>query len=195
MIKSENDEIFRRLEKIEEILDTDDKDMDKVESRNAVEEIKDHSQLEVKTKNNSRMENTRTPKPKVKRTSRVKTVKEKKEIVEDNEDTNKGEESEEDLEAPTYGEVTLDINAALRKSDDNVEETGLVVDDGERHNVEMKVVPEKMFEGYCFRPLTGWKNSGGCYEITKEIIQFTHTKVAQRLDKPLIVITSHVRFN
>lgn len=177
MIKTENDEIFRRLEKIEEILDTDMKDMDKHESRKAVEEIKDHRQLEVKTKDASKMEDINTPKPKVKRKSRVKTVKDKKEIVEDNEDTNMGEESEEDLEAPTYGEVTLDINAALRKSDDTVEETDLVVDDGERHNVEMKVVSEKMFEGYCFRPLTGWKNSGGCYEITKEIIQFTDKQV------------------
>lgn len=53
-----------------------------------------------------------------------------------------------------------------------------ICDDGQRHDVNVKYLPLRVFEGFCFRPLTGWRNAQGNFEISKEVIEFTQSTVS-----------------
>ena len=70
-------------------------------------------------------------------------------------------------------------NLKLVTADEETSED-VLVDDGFRHDVETKSLPNRSFEGHSFRPVTGWRNKNGNFEISKEVVEFSESKVFQK---------------
>ena len=194
IIRSENDEIFRRLEKIEQSLDKDKENHSKeTKTKKESERDKIHGSPAVRVEGKTKsVEQKKISKSKVAKTEKKKKCKTTKIENDDNiKEDNKGEEEEDsdedqELGVPLYEE----LSSHLKADDDTVEEPGPCLDDGQRHDVEVKMLPEKAFEGFCFRPIAGWKNPDGAYEISKEVIEFTDKLVNEHisLDHNIIII-------
>ena len=179
IIRSENDEIFSRLEKIEKSLDKDKEDHSKDDNKDTKTFRKsDREKIVVKTAvevdNNESVVKKETQKAKVQqKTDKKKKKKNTKVTKIEANDNSKEDSNEEEFDGvQLYDELSLNLAA-----DETLEENGSCLDDGKRHDVEVKTLPEKVFEGFCFRPIAGWKNPDGDYEISKEIIEFAHKLV------------------
>ena len=175
IIRSENDEIFNRLEKIEKSLDKDKEDHTKAKNFRESDKEKIVGKTGVK-ENNNKVEKKKIPKAKVQKTEKKKKKSKITKIETDDstkEESNEEEELDENQDiVQLYDESSINLAA-----EETLEENDQCLDDGKRHDVEVKILPEKVFEGFCFRPITGWKNPDGAYEISKEIIEFNHKLV------------------
>ena len=184
-LKEENKNIEGRLLKIEEIL---------CSSKNIEEKKKDY--IEEKFTNvrkpSQEKENTLVQQDEKKKISpnkqkpmAQKTKKEKKiqktnvtkntkvavrdetddeDIIDDFEDTNFDQNIDNLVDNFDQDEIT--------ESSENK-----IPDDGSRHDVDVKSLPYTTFAGASFRPLTGWRNSDGDYEISEEIVVFSQSMV------------------
>ena len=88
---------------------------------------------------------------------------------------------EEDLDDIDFG-PNIDMDKFLTRQNvkDEVEETeDKFADDGRRHVIEQRLLPTKMINGFCFRPITGWRNKNGGFEISKELISFNPKNVCR----------------
>ena len=177
-IKQENENIETRLHKIEELLYKE-------------KEIEVERKLKPQTKGNStshRPNNTKErkqsaskqkPNQKQKKHKVAKLTSSKSTLITDQNEEDKIQDDEDDLDdAYDYGdpeEFNMD-----RLNDATSEESHLsqtLDDDGSRHDTEKKELPTRCFEGHSFRPLTGWVNKEGNYEISKEAIEFSPSLV------------------
>ena len=177
VLRSENDEIFSRLEKIEEMLvkpTSNEKNTVTESLRN-----KEYKEIQINKEKKSSVKNIKSQKQKKERRRESSSKTKVKEIHEDNEGNNNEEEPFEDEDVNIYDELSIDLKTGVE--DDKIEEN-VYEDDGKRHDVEMKIIPENIFEGFCFRPITGWKNSVGGFEISREIVQFIN-KMVNRIHK------------
>ena len=184
-LKEENKNIEGRLLKIEEIL---------CSSKNIEEKKKDY--IEEKFTNvrkpSQEKENTFVQQDEKKKISpnkqkpmAQKTKKEKK-IPKTNDTKNTGvavrdETDDEDI-IDDFEDTNFDQNIDnLADNFDQDEIAGSsenrIPDDGSRHDVDVKSLPETTFAGASFRPLTGWRNSDGDYEISEEIVVFSQSMV------------------
>ena len=175
IIRSENDDIFNRLEKIEKSLDKDKEDHTKAKTFRKSDKEKIVRKTGVK-ENNNKVDKKKIPKAKVQKTEKKKKKSKITKIETDDstkEESNEEEELDENQDiVQLYDESSINLAA-----EETLEENDQCLDDGKRHDVEVKILPEKVFEGFCFRPITGWKNPDGAYEISKEIIEFNHKLV------------------
>ena len=178
IIRSENDEIFSRLEKIEKSLDKDKEDHSKDDNKDT-KTLRESDRENPVVKTTVEVDNNKSAVKKKIQKAKVqqKTEKKKKKAqitkIEANDNSKEDSNEEEEFDGvQLYDELSLNLAA-----DEILEENGPCLDDGKRHDVEVKILPQKVFEGFCFRPITGWKNPDGDYEISKEIIEFTHKLV------------------
>ena len=187
-IRSENDEIFRRLEMIEKMVDANVEQKDEKKTSRETEHVTDVneqiSQAQTDTQRTTVVKSAKTQKQKQIKKRKPSTKLSKKEVIENIEGSNV-EDCDEDEQYQMHEEFSMDfkIAACVDDDDDDTGEGGedLHIDDGQRHDVEIKIPPVRVFEGCCFRPLTGWKNANGAFEISKEIIQFAYKMVTDKI--------------
>ena len=185
-IRSENDEIFRRLEMIEKMLDANVEQKDEKKTSRETENVTDvneHiSQAQTDTQRTTVVKSAKTQQQKQVKKRKPSTKLSKKEVIENIEGSNV-EDCDEDEQNQMHEEFSMDFKIAACVDDDDTGEGGedLHIDDGQRHDVEIKIPPVRVFEGCCFRPLTGWKNANGAFEISKEIIQFAYKMVTDKI--------------
>ena len=85
-----------------------------------------------------------------------------------------GEQPEPDLDdagesSAADEELDININGSDEEEEDDVEE-----DKPEKEpvkEVQLDRIPRSIYKGFCFRPIAGWKNSQGKFEISKEFVE------------------------
>ena len=187
-LKLENKKIEARLDVIEQKLQEQDASTKEREKKKTDKKKKAKEREIIKTEAKTEKKSSTKPVE-----SKIEDSSERKEeIVEETGKVNY-KESEEmvDLEEEIidYEEeiiddqeeiLELDISKLSSKiddtEDDNVKDNK-IIDDGQRHKIETRHLPTKVVEGFCFRPITGWRNSVGNYEISKELITFNPRNV------------------
>ena len=174
-IKEENENIETRLHKIEELL-CKEKQME-VESKSKPQ-IKGNS---TKHPPKERKQSTSTQKPNYKQKKKQvgKSTSSKSKLIKDPDAAENFEAKEDDLDDEygygDLGEFDMDkLNEATSEEHHVAQD---LEDDGERHDTGRKELPTRSFQGHSFRPLTGWVNKEGNYEISKEAIEFSQSLV------------------
>ena len=77
--------------------------------------------------------------------------------------------AEESSAADNDVELDININGSDEEEEDDVEE-----DKPEKEpvkEVQLDRIPRSIYKGFCFRPIAGWKNSQGKFEISKEFVE------------------------
>ena len=175
-LKEENKNIEGRLLKIEEIL---------CSSKNIEEKKKDGIEETFTTVRRTSHENTSVQQAEKQKKSQQKQQKERK-IPKTNvtKNTNmvvRDETDDEDI-VDDFKDANFDQNFdnLVDKFDqDEIIESSenRILDDGSRHDVDVKCLPDTTLVGASCRPLTGWRNSDGDYEISEEIVVFSQSMV------------------
>ena len=172
-LKEENGSIETRLHKIEELL-CKEKQLD-VESKYML--LKgDSTKLPPKERKRS-VSVQQKPKHKQKKQQGEKSISSKSKLSTKPDSVQVREDDLDDKdEYGDLGEFNMDrLNDAISYVEGHVSQD--LDDDGERHDTNRKELPTKCFEGHSFRPLTGWVNKEGSYEISKEAIEFSPSLV------------------
>ena len=185
-LKEENKLIEVRLKNIESTLNSGNKDQEeetfkKVSNDDAKKGEKStrndsNKKPSEKTREKSKKKNKPTTKS---NTNRNNNKIEKVESAEEDEDFDQNESYK------NMGNLDDFENMAMEDKDDSKE---ALIDDGFRHDVETKSMPSKLFEGHTFRPVTGWRNKNGNFEISKEIIEFSESKVRHIIISIILMI-------
>ena len=175
-LKEENKNIEGRLLKIEEILcsskNIEEKKKDYIEEKftNVRKPSKEKEntlvQQDEKKKISPNKKEKKIPKTNVTKNTKVAVRDETddEDIIDDFEDTNFDQNIDNLVDNFDQDEIT--------ESSENK-----IPDDGSRHDVDVKSLPYTTFAGASFRPLTGWRNSDGDYEISEEIVVFSQSMV------------------
>ena len=176
-LKEENESIETRLHKIEELL-CKEKQID-VESKSKL--LKGDS-TKLPPKERKQSVSLQKPKHKQKKQQREKSISSKSKLGTKPGEKDSIQVKEDDLDdKDDYGDLGEFDMDRLNNATSDVEEHQHVSqdldDDGERHDTQRKELPIKCFEGHSFRPLTGWVNKEGSYEISKEAIEFSPSLV------------------
>ena len=170
-IKEENENIETRLHKIEELL-CKEKQMEAEKSKS---QIKGNS---TKNPPKERKQSTTTQKPNCKQKKKQvgKSTSSKSKLIKDPDTAENFEVKEDDLDE--YGDIgEFDMDRLNEATSEEHHVTQDFEDDGERHDTGRKELPTRCFQGHSFRPLTGWVNKEGNYEISKEAIEFSQSLV------------------
>ena len=176
-IKQENEIIETRLHKIEELLYKEKQmDVEKMSKPQIKENSTSHSHKERKQQASKQKPNQKQKKQKV-----AKLTSSKSTLIKNQNEEDKIQVNEDDLDDKyEYGDQREFNMDRLRLNDATSEEHQMshtLDDDGARHDTEKKELPTRCFEGHSFRPLTGWVNKEGNYEISKESIEFSPSLV------------------
>ena len=175
-LKEENKNIEGRLLKIEEIL---------CSSKNIEEKKKDGIEETFTTVRRTSHEKTSVQQAEKQKKSQQKQQKEKK-IPKTNVTKNTNmvvrDETDDEDTADEFKDANFNqnIDNLVDKFDqDEIIESSenRILDDGSRHDVDVKCLPDTTLAGASFRPLTGWRNSDGDYEISEEIVVFSQSMV------------------
>ena len=96
------------------------------------------------------------------------------------------EENAEDF--PSYDEGPEDniVNNESNDDDEDIndedEDNASEPQEGGKPEVKLDALPSSVFQGFCFRPLAGWRNSQGKLEISKEWVTVSEEEIkAQQL--------------
>ena len=179
-LKAENEKIKVRLENIENKLSqqTPSNTEIKIIQENVVEQQKlsqsNENSIPLKKQKQPNVQKTR-PKKETPTKSKTKTNQSKEKVA-----TKQNADDDEDFgDDVDFGKITSANIGELPDASDNDDDTVVdITDDGVRHDVNIKTMPCKIFEGFSFRPLTAWRNKDGNYEISKEVIEFTTNNVS-----------------
>ena len=176
-LKEENKNIEGRLQKIEEIL---------CSSKNIEEKRKDGIEETFTTVRRTPHENTSVQQAEKQKKSPQKQKKEKKipkaNVTKNTNVVVRDETDDEDI-VDDFEDANFDQN--IDNLVDNFDQDEItassenrILDDGSRHDVDVKSLPDTTLAGASFRPLTGWRNSDGDYEISEEIVVFSQSMVS-----------------
>ena len=172
-LKEENKNIEGRLLKIEEIL---------CSSKNIEEKRKDVIEETFTTVRRTSHENTSVQQAEKQKKSQKKQQKEKKRpktnVTKNTNVVVRDETDDEDIEDANFDQ-NIDNLVDNFDQDEIIESSeNRILDDGSRHDVDVKRLPDTTLSGASFRPLTGWRNSDGDYEISEEIVVFSQSMVS-----------------
>lgn len=176
-LKEENKNIEGRLQKIEEIL---------CSSKNIEEKKKDGIEETFTTVRRTSHENTSVQQAEKQKKSQQKQQKEKKRpktnvtkntnvVVRDETDD---EDIVDDFEDANFDQNIDNLVDNFDQDEITASSENRILDDGSRHDVDVKSLPDTTLAGASFRPLTGWRNSDGDYEISEEIVVFSQSMVS-----------------
>ena len=102
------------------------------------------------------------------------------------------EENAEDL--PSYDEGPEDniVNNESNDDDEDINDDDEDINDEDEDNasepqeggkpeVKLDALPSSVFQGFCFRPLAGWRNSQGKLEISKEWVTVSEEEIELKI--------------
>ena len=179
-LKEENQHIEIRLKNIESTLDNENKTLNEETNTKVFEDS-------VRRQSNVINDSAKKPSSKIQaKPSKMKEKKDKPIIkskpknnqkkIEKHESTDEEQNEDFDQDDSYQNMCNLDNLKLVADEEASADE---LVDDGFRHDVETKPLPNRSFEAHSFRPVTGWRNKMGNFEISKEVIEFSESKVKQ----------------